>query len=119
MQIKIIRTDDTFCSQDLKDYFEKMPGWDTSVTLKIEQPQVKATRTIDPTVLVAIIGIVGTSLGALIAGLLQILQEKHRERIVLVTKSGLRIEVEARNAMDKVPELIKLVQSMDVEIIRI
>jgi len=111
MRISIVRSDDTFTSQGLKEHLEGLPDWDSSIGLEIRQEQRLRLKTVDPTVLVAILTMSGTALGALITGLLQIVQDRHREKIILVTKDGLRIEVEARHAQDKIPEIIKLLRS--------
>jgi hypothetical protein len=119
MKITIVRSDDIFTSQELKERLEGLPDWDSSITLEIRQEQHLLLKTVDPTVLAAIFAMTGTALGALITGLLQVVRDKHKEKIVLVTKDGLRIEVEARHAQDKIPELIKLLRSMEVQTIRI
>ncbi len=119
MEITIVRSDDTFTSQELKECLERLPDFDNSTTLEIRREQRLLLKMVDPTVLVAIFTMTGTAMGALITGILQIIQGKHKERIVLVTKDGLRIEIEARHAIDKIPELIKLLQSMEVQTIRI
>lgn len=117
MELIIIRRDDTWTSNELKDALEQLPNWDSSVELEIRSQQ-QHLRTIDPTVLVAGFTMAGTVLGALIGGLLQIIQS-NKEKIVLVSKNGLHIEIEARHAQKKLPELIKLLKSMEVEIIQV
>lgn len=118
MQIRIERSDDSLTSQELKELLEKLPEWDNSIKLEVIREQHLRLKNIDPTVVTAILTMAGTALGALISGLLKIAQANHKERIVLVTKDGLRIEVEARHALDKIPELIKLLRSMELEVIR-
>ena len=117
MEIRIIRSDDTFGSQELKERLEQLPGWDSSITLEIRQEQRAPLKAIDPTILAAIFTMTGATLGALITGLLQIARESHKQKIVLVTKDGLRLEIESRRALEHIPELIKLLRSMEVEVI--
>ncbi|MCP4600169.1 MAG: hypothetical protein GY847_06480 [Proteobacteria bacterium] len=119
MEIRIMRSDDTLTSQELKEQFEQLPCWDQSITLEVRQEQQRRLRTVDPTVLAAIFSAAGAALGALVTGLFQIAKATHKERVVLVSKDGLRIEIETRHALDKIPELIKLLRLMEVEIIRV
>jgi hypothetical protein len=119
MEIRIVRSDDSLTSEELKENLERFSEWDNSITLEIRQEQRLLLKTVDPTVLAAIFTMAGTALGALISGLLQIAQVNYKEKVVLVTKDGLRIEVEARHAQDKIPELIKLLRFMEVQIIRV
>ena len=119
MEIIIRRNDDSITSEELKERLERLPNWDNSISLEIRKEQRLLLKTIDPTILAAIFTMTGTALGALITGLLQIAKEKHKEEIVLVTKDGLRVQIKAGHAMDKIPELIRLMQSMHIETIRI
>lgn len=117
MEILIVRRDDTLSSKELKDRLENLPDWDNSIKLEIKDIQSIRLRSVDPTVLVAICGMAGGALGALITGILKVKSAKEsiREKVVLVTKDGLRIEIESRNALEKIPELIKLVKLMEIK----
>lgn len=118
-ELRILRTDNSITSQEIVALLENMPEWDPSVVLEVRQEPHEALRTLDPTVVVALVTMTGTALGALVTGLLQIAQAISREKIVLETKDGLHIEIEARNARKRIPELIKLVKSMEIERIRL
>ncbi len=119
MEIQIITTDESLSNQEIKKRLESLPEWDNSISLEIRREEQDTLRSLDPTVLAAVLAMTGTALGALMTGLLQIAQAKNKEKIVLVTKEGLRIEVEAVNAQKKIPELIKLLKSMEINILRI
>ena len=119
MQIQIERSDDYLTSQELIDHIERLPFWNNSIKMEVHQVQLMRLKNIDPTVITAIFTMSGTALGALVTGLLKIAQEKHKEKIVLVSKNGLRIEIESKHALKKLPELIKLLQSMELEVIKV
>jgi len=108
MEIYIISNDGTFTSQELKERFEELPGWDGSITLVIPR-----LRTMDPTVLAAIFTMTGTALGALISGLLRIAQTRAKDRIVVELEGGRKLELEGPDIsklMKDVPKLMELLK---------
>jgi hypothetical protein len=118
-EIRIVSSDDVLSSNKLKEELEGVGGWDHSIRLETRVEEHALYRTVDPTVLVAIFTMSGTAIGALITGLLQIAQANAKEKIVLVSKNGSRIEIEAKDAQSKIPELVEMLKSMDVDIIRL
>ena len=70
-------------------------------------------RTIDPTVLVAIVGVAGTALGALISELLKIAQQKNSQVIAIQSKDGAKLEVPADTPFERIDELVKKLRMMD------
>ncbi|MFX0195168.1 MAG: hypothetical protein ACFFCW_03515 [Candidatus Hodarchaeota archaeon] len=70
-------------------------------------------RGIDPTVLVAIVGVVSTGLGALITGLLRVAQQTAAKKIILQSKNGQRIELPSDLSPEKVDEWIEKLKKMD------
>jgi hypothetical protein len=115
MEIRVVRTDDSLTSQQLKERLETLPNWDDAIALEILQERGSQLRQVDQTVLVATVSAIAATLGVLISGLLQIAQANYKERIVLVSKKGLRIEIETRHALKKLPELIELLKAMDTD----
>ena len=115
MEIRIVRTDDNLTSQQLKERLETLPGWEQTITLEVLQERSTRLRQLDQAVLLATVSAVAATLGVLISGLLQIAQANYKERIVLVSKKGLRIELETRHALKKLPELIELLKLMDID----
>jgi hypothetical protein len=63
-------------------------------------------RTPDSTVLVAVVGSLGTTLVALISSLLQIARESKASKIVLQAKDGRRIEFPAETPPAKIKDLV-------------
>jgi hypothetical protein len=115
MEIRVVRTDDSLTSRQLKERLETLPNWDDTIALEILQERGSHLRQVDQTVLVAAVSAIAATLGVLISGLLQIAQANYKERIVLVSKKGLRIEIETRHALKKLPELIELLKAMDTD----
>lgn len=76
-------------------------------------------RGLDPTVLVAIIGTLGTGFGALLTGLLQVAQKSKEKKIVMQTKSGQRLEFPADVPQERIDHLIKQLREMDDPSIKI
>lgn len=70
-------------------------------------------RGLDTTVLVALVGVSGTAVGAIISGLLQVLKETHTQKVVLQAKNGRRIEVPATMPQDQVDQLIAKLDALE------
>lgn len=66
----------------------------------------------DPAVVVAIMGAVGTVLGALIAGLLQVVQHYATGEIVLETEDGAKITVPRGTSLEEIDRLIEKLDKM-------
>ena len=77
------------------------------------------TRGIDSTVLVAVVSVSGTALGALVSGLLQITNTRRQSKIVLQTRDGSRLEIPSDTPSDRIDELIDKVKQMELEHIRL
>lgn len=65
---------------------------DSDVELRVAASETN-TRSLDPTVLVAIVGSSGTALGALIAGLLKVAISVKSRKIIIQGPDGVRVEV--------------------------
>lgn len=113
MEIMIVRKDDTFSSQSVKEALERQPDWDHSISLEVRLVQGLKLRSIDPTVLVAIVSAAGSMVGNLIVSLLQLVRQRGMEKIVLEFVDGRRIEIEAKDATKVLPELIKMLESAE------
>ena len=86
---------------------------DADVGLHLRNNPDLDRASIDPTVLVALIGTGGAALTALIQGILQILTPK--QTLVLRGKSGRSLEVPASTSKEKLLELVDTVKELDVE----
>lgn len=65
---------------------------DSDVELRVAASETN-TRSLDPTVLVAIVGSSGAALGALIAGLLKVAISVKSRKIIIQGPDGVRVEV--------------------------
>ncbi|MEM6735379.1 MAG: hypothetical protein AAF620_04845 [Bacteroidota bacterium] len=72
-------------------------------------------RAIDTALLVAIVGVLGTSLGAIITGVFNVLKTTESQKIIIVGKSGRKIEVPASTSKADLDEIIELSKSIDVD----
>lgn len=70
-------------------------------------------RSIDPTILVAIVGIVSTGLGALIKGIWEVAKQKFARTIIIQTPAGSRIEVPVGVSSEELDLLVKKAMDLD------
>lgn len=87
----------------------------TDIKLEMQKSSV-SIRGEDVAFLVAIVGATSTALGALISGVIQVLMEKRKQKIVIQSKDGSRIEVPVNISDERLSELVKQVKKMDEEI---
>jgi hypothetical protein len=78
------------------------------------QPRNLKLRNIDPLILIASINVI-PSIGILIKGLLNIVKEKQLQKISIVTKSGIKIEVPANIPSKKLDEVIAKIKTLEIE----
>lgn len=114
IQIKLPSTSKDL--QQVKEALEAHPDFAASgAHLELREPK-KKFRSIDPTLLVAIVGAAGTGLSALIAGLFQIRQQMAAKKFVLETHDGRKLEVPANTPPEQIDHLLdKLGQMGDVK----
>lgn len=97
---------------DVKAALESQADFNASGTqLELRESKVKY-RSIDPTLLVAIVGAAGTGLGALITGLFQIGQQLAAKKFVLERHDGTKLEVPANTPLDQVDHLLEKLGAM-------
>jgi hypothetical protein len=80
---------------------------------KLKEANITPYRTIEPTVVVAIVSTTGVALGALITGLLGLASQAHGKKIVIQTQRGTRIEVPINCPKEKVQEYIDLLKDLE------
>jgi hypothetical protein len=76
--------------------------------------EVKQFRAVETAVLVAIVGALGTGIGALITGILKVATERGKTSIVLQGRSGWRVEVPADCPQEKLAEYVEIAKSNDI-----
>ena len=120
MEIQIVVASSGKTLKEVKEALESqanLAGADAQ--LELRQPKTKF-RSIDPTLLVAIVGAAGTGISALITGLFQIRQQMAAKKFVLETHDGRKLEVPANTPVDQIDHLLeKLGQTSDVKKISI
>lgn len=77
------------------------------------KPSISRFRTLEPSILVAIVGGASAALGALITNLLKIAQQRKIQKIVIQGKSGAKLEVPADTPSERIDELLEKVREMD------
>jgi len=114
IQIALASTDKSL--DDLKEALESQPGF-TGLGAQLEIKQRKKKfRSIDPTLVVAIVGAAGPALAALITGLFQFGQKIAAKKYVLETHDGNKLEVPANTSAEEIGQLLKsLGQMSDVK----
>jgi hypothetical protein len=101
-------------SNELKTILENKIPLDNSNDIVLEvRRREDGYRSIDPTILVAIIGGAGAALGTFISGLLKISEIRKGHKIIIQDKNGARLEVPADTPIEKIYELIKLLKNME------
>lgn len=69
-------------------------------------------RSLDPTVVVAIVGAGSGAIGALLSGVLQLARERRTAKIVLQGSDGTRMEIPADTPSQRLDELVEKVRMM-------
>jgi hypothetical protein len=77
------------------------------------EPSGLRLRALEPSVLVAIVGASGATVGALITGLLNMARERKQESFVIQSKSGAKLEVPAGTSQETISMLIQKIREMD------
>jgi hypothetical protein len=77
------------------------------------QPKLERYRTIDPTVLVAIVSASEVAISALIAGLLRLVENQKNQKIIIQSKDGSKIEIPVGTSPETITELVKQLRYMD------
>lgn len=121
IKMEIVIDSSQISKQQIKDCLEGQPEWSQStVNLEIRKSPLRL-RGIDPNVLVALVGVIGIGLGALITGLLRIVENTKTRSIVLQGKgkAGKRLEIPVDTPPEKIDWLIEKVKEMDIEHIQL
>ena len=85
----------------------------------VESNSTIRLRALDPAIVVALVTATSASLGILLSGIVDLINERDNGTVVVQSKSGTRIEVPGDYPLEKLDLIIAKVQEMDVEEIRI
>ena len=72
----------------------------------------------DPAILVAVVSGASATISVLVTGLLQIVQLRS-QKIVLQATNGRRLEIPANSSSERIQELIKILEQMEIKRIKI
>jgi len=115
MEIAIVTETEQLSLQQLKEYLETRPEWaQSTVALETRYPQFPL-RTTDPALLIALVGVLGTGLGALITGLLDMIKQIKSQAIEIHGKSGRILKVPANISPEELDQLIERAIKLDIE----
>jgi len=112
VQITIISQ--KYSAEKIEATLKNLRGQDFSWKLQKPGGGIRS-RGLDPTVLVAVVGATGTAVGALVAGMFQLISGKKDERIVLRLSNGASIEFPADLPPKKLDEIINKIKALDDE----
>ena len=103
--------------EDLRKILEERID-SNGITLEIRKLEF-ILRGLDPTVLVAIVSALGTGLGALITGLLQIARQSTNKKIVMQSQSGQRLEVPADISPEELDALLEKLKELETQKVKV
>jgi hypothetical protein len=89
---------------------------DISLSLR---PSDEEVRSIDSTVLVAIVGTASTAIGALLGGLFKIIEKTKEQSIKITGKSGRTIEITGKPTQELLEQCVKVAKELDIERIEV
>jgi hypothetical protein len=101
-----------YLPEQIKRILTDLEVWDSSWKIQERDSGVRS-RGLDPTILVAIVGATGTGVGALVAGLFQLVNGRKGEKIVLRSSSGMTIEFPADLSPEKLNEMILKLKQLE------
>ena len=73
----------------------------------------------DPSILMALVGTAGTALGALIGGILRVMERTKQKKLVIKGRSGREIEVIGDVSRSELEQFVTIAKDLDVERIEI
>lgn len=96
---------------------EALPeGLDITLVLR---PSREGVRNIDPTVLVAIVGMAGTAVGALLGGLFKIMEKTKEQTVTITGKSGRKIQITGKPTQELLDHYVQIAKELDVDRIEV
>lgn len=117
--MEIVVTSKQLKPDDLISRLENTPEWKPRDVKLILRKKDQAFRTLDPTVVVAIVSGVSAGLGALVTGALDIAKQAKSRVIVVQDKEGRRLEIPSDCPKEKIGELLEIIRKMEAAKIEI
>jgi len=112
LEIKIILNSEDIGQMEFKELLKKQLALNNiNVVLEIRKNR-PILRGIDPTILVALVGTLGTGLGALITGILQVLKQTAMQKIIIQTENGSKFDIPADMSPEKLDILIEKIKKV-------
>ncbi|MBP2327045.1 hypothetical protein JOF56_007430 [Kibdelosporangium banguiense] len=78
------------------------------------RPAPDTTRAVDPTILVAITGVLGAVVGTVLTGLFQLAQVRRRSTVVVITAKGTRLEAPVNAKPEELDLFVSKAKELDV-----
>jgi hypothetical protein len=97
---------DSLSASDLLSRVQKLDDLSPRYAFEVRRPRFQF-RAVDAAVLVALIGAVGSTLTALIAGLLQVCQRKADQRISIELASGTKVQIPANVSVEELERILQ------------
>lgn len=102
----------------MKERLKETLPENSDITLVL-RPSGDEIRSIDPTVLVAIVGTASTAIGALIGGLFKIMEKTKEQTVIITGKSGRKIEITGKPTQELLDHCVMIAKELDVDQIEI
>lgn len=100
---------------EVKGLLEAQPEFcNSGIKLELRTQGVRYRGGPDPTVLVAIVGLTGSAISALISGLLQIVQQRTSKKIV-IESGDRRLEIPVNTHLEKIDQYVEIMKQMDAD----
>lgn len=110
MEIRI--STELLSSRELKEHLEGHLEPAQDVELELRR---RTTRSIDPEVLVALVGAGGAAIHALIVGIFQVLSAKQGQKIVIQGSNGRRVEATGQRSAEEIEDLVRQAREIDAQ----
>ncbi|HKC63105.1 MAG TPA: hypothetical protein VKB86_05680 [Pyrinomonadaceae bacterium] len=92
---------------------------DIEIRVNPKEADKEPFRTLEATVIVAIVSAAGVGLGALIGGILSVAAQAQNKKIVIQTQRGTRIEVPVDCSKEKVQDYVEMLKDLETARIEI
>ena len=86
---------------------------DIEIRVNPKEADKEPFRTVEATVIVAIVSSVGAGLGALIGGILTVAAQAQNKKIIIQTQRGSRLEVPVNCSREKVQEYVEMLKDLE------
>lgn len=122
MELQITIESNTLSNTEIKQLLEAQPALsDYDIKLELRRMGVTYRGSLDPTVVVAIVGLTGPAIVALISGLLELVKQKNSDKVTaqaskIVFEAGdRRLEIPVNTRPEEIDQYIEKIKQMDAD----